>query len=187
MTTMQTALQTPILARGRSLLGEAVGVLASVRLAAGLGAAIALLSLAGMLVPQLPELTRGNPVATAEWLDGQRRSLGPAAGWMYWLGLFDVFHSIWMVEGLGYSRCRSSPAPGGGWRQPGATSSALPGPFPTRSLRVPGQGSSMAHRPIPTPWNTPCAAATTAWNIGERTERTTSSPTVSPGPSSRRS
>jgi cytochrome c biogenesis protein ResB len=100
MATMQTALGTPVIARGRSVLAEVFRALASIRLAAAVGAGLALLSLAGILVPQLPESARANPGATAEWLDRQRRSLGPVADWLYRLGFYDVFHSAWIVAGF---------------------------------------------------------------------------------------
>jgi hypothetical protein len=100
MVTMQTAVHTPALVRIRFVAAEGVRILANVRLAAAVGAGLALLSLAGILVPQLPEAASANSGATADWLDGQRRSIGPAADWLYRLGFYDIFHSAWFVAGL---------------------------------------------------------------------------------------
>ena len=85
----------------RTVFFECVGALASVRLAAATAAALALLGLGGILIPQLPEAARSDPGATADWLANQRQSVGPTADWLYRLGLYDVFHSIWMAAGFG--------------------------------------------------------------------------------------
>lgn len=101
MATMHPALRTPSTIRPRTVLAEIVRILASIRLAAALAAGLALLSLGGILLPQLPEAARSDPGATADWLDGQRRWFGPAADGLYRLGFYDVFHSIWLGIGFG--------------------------------------------------------------------------------------
>ncbi len=101
MATMRSAFRSPVSMRTRFFVDELMRVLASVRLAAALAAGLGLLALAGILLPQLPGAARSDPVASAQWLDGQRGALGPAADWMYRLGLYDVFHSAWMAASFG--------------------------------------------------------------------------------------
>ena len=74
--------------------------LVSVRFALGLIGFLALGSLLGTLIPQLPIEMRGNPVAEAQWLEVQRGRFGFLTGAMDTLGLFQVFRSLWFVSGL---------------------------------------------------------------------------------------
>jgi cytochrome c biogenesis protein len=75
--------------------------LVSVRFALGLIGFLALASLAGVLIPQLPVEMRGNPAAEAGWLEFQRGKFGFLTEPMDALGLFQVFRSLWFVSGLG--------------------------------------------------------------------------------------
>lgn len=100
MATMQSALRQPAVAGVRAALREVVGALASVRFAAMLGAGLAVLGLAGILVPQLPEAARGDPTATAAWLDQRRAVVGPFADWLYRLQVYEIFHSAWLATGM---------------------------------------------------------------------------------------
>ncbi|HEY7465116.1 MAG TPA: cytochrome c biogenesis protein ResB [Dehalococcoidia bacterium] len=75
--------------------------LVSVRFALGLIGFLALASLAGVLIPQLPVEMRGNPAAEAGWLEFQRGKFGFLTDPMDALGLFQVFRSLWFVSGLG--------------------------------------------------------------------------------------
>jgi cytochrome c biogenesis protein len=101
MATVHLPLRTPLPLRARTVVCEIVAILASVRLAAAIAAGLALLALGGVLLPQLPEAVRSNPGATADWLDGERRLLGPAADGLYRLGFYDIFHSVWLGIGFG--------------------------------------------------------------------------------------
>jgi cytochrome c biogenesis protein len=74
--------------------------LVSVRFALGLIGFLALASLAGVLIPQLPVEMRGNPAAEAGWLEFQRGKFGALTGLMDALGLFQVFRSLWFISGL---------------------------------------------------------------------------------------
>lgn len=74
--------------------------LVSVRFALGLIGFLALASLAGTLIPQLPVEMRGNLVAETQWLDFQRERFGFLTDPMETLGLFQVFRSLWFVSGL---------------------------------------------------------------------------------------
>jgi cytochrome c biogenesis protein len=74
--------------------------LVSVRFALGLIGFLALASLVGTLIPQLPLEMRGNPVAVEQWLEFQRGRFGFLTGPMDSLGLFEVFRSLWFVSGL---------------------------------------------------------------------------------------
>ena len=74
--------------------------LVSVRFALGLIGFLALASLAGTLIPQLPVEIRGNPVAETQWLEFQRERFGFLTNSMDDLGLFQVFRSLWFVSGL---------------------------------------------------------------------------------------
>jgi len=74
--------------------------LVSVRFALGLIGFLALASLAGVLIPQLPVEMRGNPAAEAGWLEFQRGKFGFLTDPMDALGLFQVFRSLWFVSGL---------------------------------------------------------------------------------------
>jgi cytochrome c biogenesis protein len=74
--------------------------LVSVRFALGLIGFLALASLAGTLIPQLPLGMRGNAVAEAQWFGLQQDHYGFLAGPMQSLGLFEVFSSLWFVSAL---------------------------------------------------------------------------------------
>jgi cytochrome c biogenesis protein len=74
--------------------------LTSVRFALALIAFLALASLAGVLIPQLPIEMRGNPTAISVWLDFQEERFGFLTETMYRAGLFAVFRSLWFVTGL---------------------------------------------------------------------------------------
>ncbi|HWC30254.1 MAG TPA: cytochrome c biogenesis protein ResB, partial [Dehalococcoidia bacterium] len=74
--------------------------LVSVRFALALIGFLALASLVGVLVPQLPVEMRGNPAAEAGWLEFQREKFGFLTGPMDALGLFQTFRSPWFIGGL---------------------------------------------------------------------------------------
>ena len=74
--------------------------LTSVRFAVALIAFLALASLLGVLIPQLPAEMRGNPTWEAEWFSLQRQRFGFLAEPMERAGLFEVFRSVWFVSGL---------------------------------------------------------------------------------------
>ena len=74
--------------------------LVSVRLALALIGFLALASLVGTLIPQLPLEMRGNPAAESQWLDLQRGRFGFLTDAMDTMGLFQVFRSLWFVSGL---------------------------------------------------------------------------------------
>lgn len=75
--------------------------LTSVRFALALIAFLALASLAGVLLPQLPAAMRGSPTLEAAWFDFQRQRFGVFGGPLQSLGLFDVFRSLWFLSALG--------------------------------------------------------------------------------------
>ncbi len=75
-------------------------LLTSVRFALGLIAFLALASLLGVLIPQLPSQMRGNAAAEAAWLEFQRRRFGFLTDTMDGLGLFEIFRSLWFATGL---------------------------------------------------------------------------------------
>jgi len=76
-------------------------LLQSPRWAAAVTALVAGLALLGVLLPQLPFWMRGDAAAEAAWLAQQRQRLGPAADWLWRLGLLDVFHAPWFAAALG--------------------------------------------------------------------------------------
>lgn len=76
-------------------------LLTSVRFALALIGFLALASLLGVLIPQIPTQMRGNPAAVSGWLAFQEGRFGALTGPMDTLGLFDVFRSLWFVSGLG--------------------------------------------------------------------------------------
>src|SRR5689334_22859647 len=75
-------------------------MLTSVRFALGLIAFLALASLLGIVIPQLPVPMRGNAAAEAAWLEFQRGRFGFLTTPMERLGLFEVFRSLWFATGL---------------------------------------------------------------------------------------
>ena len=75
-------------------------LLTSVRFALALIAFLAIASLVGIVIPQLPAPMRGNPAAEAAWLAFERGRFGFLTTSMWRLGLFDVFRSLWFAAGL---------------------------------------------------------------------------------------
>lgn len=76
-------------------------VLTSVRFAIGLIAFLALASLAGVVIPQVPPQMRDSPAAVRAWVEAQRDTFGPFTDTMYDLDLFTVFDAPWFLAGLG--------------------------------------------------------------------------------------
>jgi len=74
--------------------------LVSVRFALGLIGFLAIASLVGTLIPQLPVEMRGNPAAEAAWIEFQHGNFGFFTDPMATLGLFQVFRSLWFVSAL---------------------------------------------------------------------------------------
>ena len=74
--------------------------LVSVRFALGLIGFLAVASLVGTIIPQVPVEMRGNPAAVAQWIEFQRGRFGFFTNPMDALGLFEVFRSLWFVSGL---------------------------------------------------------------------------------------
>lgn len=79
--------------------------LVSVRFAAVLIACLAAVSLAGVLLPQIPTFVNDDPAARAQWIARERAHLGPAADILNAAGFFDVFHAIWFRAGLVLLMC----------------------------------------------------------------------------------
>ena len=73
----------------------------NVRWAIGIIAFLALASLVGVVVPQVPAAVRGDAAAEGRWLDVQEGRFGFLTGGMNSLGLFDVFHAGWFIYALG--------------------------------------------------------------------------------------
>src|SRR3972149_3774939 len=74
--------------------------LTSVRFALALIGFLALASLLGVLIPQLPVEMRGNDAAVRVWLDFQEGRFGLLTDAMYRVRLFEVFRSPWFIGGL---------------------------------------------------------------------------------------
>ena len=72
----------------------------SVRFALALIFFLILVSLLGVLIPQIPAQMRDNPAGLAAWLDFQGRTFGAFTEPMQRFGLFDVFRSLWFISGL---------------------------------------------------------------------------------------
>lgn len=72
----------------------------SVRWAIFLTIFLALASLVGVLLPQIPGTVRGDAAVDA-WLETQRGRYGLFTDVFYRLGLFDVFHARWFAASLG--------------------------------------------------------------------------------------
>jgi cytochrome c biogenesis protein len=70
-------------------------LLTNVKFALLLVGVAALLSLVGVLIPQMPAEMIDNPAARAAWLEGQRGDFGPFTRPMDRLELFNVFRSWW--------------------------------------------------------------------------------------------
>jgi cytochrome c biogenesis protein ResB len=73
----------------------------NVRWAIGIISFLALASLIGVLVPQVPSTVRGDPAAEAGWLASQEGRFGFLTGTLNRLDFFDVFHARWFVYALG--------------------------------------------------------------------------------------
>ena len=73
----------------------------NVRWAIGIITFLALASLMGVVVPQVPAAVRGDAAAEGRWLDVQEGRFGFLTDAMNSLGLFDVFHARWFVYVLG--------------------------------------------------------------------------------------
>ena len=73
----------------------------NVRWAIGIIAFLALASLLGVVVPQVPVGVRGDAAAEAQWLAVQEDRFGFLTDPMNRVGLFDVFHAHWFVYALG--------------------------------------------------------------------------------------
>jgi cytochrome c biogenesis protein ResB len=82
-------------------LSAAWRLLTNVRWTIALIAFLALASLLGVLLPQVPDGVRGDPAAVSLWLEGQRGTYGGLTDVMHRLGLFDVFHARWFAVSLG--------------------------------------------------------------------------------------
>src|SRR5438105_14665305 len=96
-------LETAATAQGRIAFDPVRGLwrlLTSVRFALGLIAFLAVVSLLGVVIPQLPVPMRGNPAAEAAWLQFERGRFYDLTTIMYRLGLFEVFQSLWFATGL---------------------------------------------------------------------------------------
>ncbi|MGQ9572964.1 MAG: cytochrome c biogenesis protein ResB [Dehalococcoidia bacterium] len=76
-------------------------LLTNVRWAIALIAFLALSSLLGVLLPQIPDGVRGNSAAVSAWLESQRDNYGFLTDVIHRLGLFDVFHARWFAVSLG--------------------------------------------------------------------------------------
>jgi cytochrome c biogenesis protein len=77
-------------------------LLTSVRFAVFFIGALALVGLAGVLIPQIPEAMRGNPVAVDAWVQAQEGTFGPLTQPMHRLGLFNVFNARWFLIALAF-------------------------------------------------------------------------------------
>jgi len=76
-------------------------LLTNVRWAIALIAFLALASLLGVLLAQVPDGVRGDSAAVSLWLDAQRGKYGLFTDVIHRLGLFDVFHARWFAVSLG--------------------------------------------------------------------------------------
>jgi hypothetical protein len=68
-------------------------LLTSVRFALALIGFLALISLLGVVLPQLPAPMRDNPAAVDAWLSLQEQRFGLVTGTLYNLQLFEIFRS----------------------------------------------------------------------------------------------
>ena len=73
----------------------------SVRWAIGIITFLAVTSLLGVVVPQVPASATGNAAAEGRWLALQEDRFGFLTDAMNRVGLFDVFHTVWFVYALG--------------------------------------------------------------------------------------
>src|SRR3990172_8048127 len=72
----------------------------NVRWAIGIITFLALASLMGVVVPQVPVNVRGDTAAEAQWLAFQEERFGFLTDAINRLGLFDVFHARWFIYAL---------------------------------------------------------------------------------------
>jgi cytochrome c biogenesis protein len=75
-------------------------VLTSVRFAVLLIGFLALISLAGIVIPQLPSDMRGNPAAEAGWYAMQHERFGVFGEPMEAMGVFEIFRTPYFIAGL---------------------------------------------------------------------------------------
>jgi cytochrome c biogenesis protein len=73
----------------------------SVRFAILLIAFLALASVLGVLLPQVPPNIRNDPAAVARWLEEQDGKFGLATDAMHQVGLFEVFNAPWFTAAVG--------------------------------------------------------------------------------------
>jgi cytochrome c biogenesis protein ResB len=76
-------------------------LLASAQFAVSLTAFLAVAGLLAVVLPQVPNAMRSNPVVVDLWLEGQRGNFGPFTELMHRLGLFTVVDTWWFLTGLG--------------------------------------------------------------------------------------
>lgn len=77
-------------------------LLTSVRAAVVYIALLALLGLAGTVIPQIPEAMRGNDAAVAAWVESQEGTFGPLTDPMHRLGFFNLFTTRWFLAALAF-------------------------------------------------------------------------------------
>jgi cytochrome c biogenesis protein len=73
----------------------------NVRFAIALLAVLTVVSLLGVLIPQVPPSFRGDVLSESMWLKGQEGTFGFLTHPMDTLGLFDIFHQRWFALLLG--------------------------------------------------------------------------------------
>ncbi|MFN8557660.1 MAG: cytochrome c biogenesis protein ResB [Dehalococcoidia bacterium] len=81
--------------RGADPLRPVFRLLTSVRFAIVLVLIVAVAALLGVIFPQAPEPIRLSPDAFDAWTEDQRHRYGPFADLLRFLGLFNVFHTVW--------------------------------------------------------------------------------------------
>ncbi len=101
MTQAETAQGVVKPARAGDLLVWLWRLLASAQFAIALIAFLAIAGLLQVVLPQIPDAMRGNPVAVAAWLEAQRGTYGPFTEPLHRLGLFNVKDAWWFLAGLG--------------------------------------------------------------------------------------
>ena len=69
----------------------------NVRFATVLLALLSVISLLGVIIPQVPLNVRGDVVAEAQWLDSKEGAFGFLTDPMDTLGIFDIFHAAWFA------------------------------------------------------------------------------------------
>jgi cytochrome c biogenesis protein ResB len=89
------------LARELDPLRAAWRLFTNVRWAIAIIAFLALASLLGVLIPQMPAVVRGDAAAEVRWMAVQDGRFGFLTDPMNRIGLFDVFHAAWFVYALG--------------------------------------------------------------------------------------